>query len=159
MTLDFDSTLAAFYAIGFDVRILPTINATLNASSALLLIGGYRAIRRGQVRTHRRFMLSAFAVSTAFLASYLLYHITRQMQEGVGHTRFSGPAAIRPFYFVLLISHLVLAMVNLPMVIATLVTGLRGRYVRHRRIARWTWPMWLYVSVTGVLVYIMLYHV
>lgn len=141
-----------------DYRLLPTVNATLNASAALLLIAGYRAIRRGDVETHRRFMLGAFSVSMAFLASYVFYHVTRQMHEGVGHTRFSGPAGLRPFYFVLLISHLVLAMVNLPMVIVTLVTALRGRYARHRRIARWTWPIWVYVSVTGVLVYVMLYH-
>lgn len=159
MMFDFDSLLAAFQTIGFDIRILPTVNATLNASSALLLIGGYRAIRRRQIETHRRFMLGAFVVSTAFLASYLLYHITRQMQEGVGHTRFSGPAAIRPLYFALLISHLILAIVNLPLVIATLVTGLRGRYARHRRIAIWAWPIWVYVSVTGVLVYFLLYWI
>lgn len=142
----------------FDYRWLPTVNATLNASAALLLVAGYRAIRRRDVRTHRRFMLAAFAVSVAFLASYVLYHTTRQMHEGVGHTRFAGPAALRPVYFTLLISHLILAMVNLPLVIATLVTALRGRYARHRRLARWTWPMWLYVSVTGVLVYLLLYH-
>jgi uncharacterized membrane protein YozB (DUF420 family) len=142
----------------FDYRLLPTVNATLNASAALLLIAGYRAIRRRDVETHRRFMLGAFAVSMAFLASYVFYHVTRQMHEGVGHTRFSGPAGLRPFYFALLISHLVLAMANLPMVIVTLVTALRGRYARHRRIARWTWPIWVYVSVTGVLVYVMLYH-
>ncbi len=155
---DLHNMLAAVCPLSFDLRILPTVNATLNATCAFLLVGGYRAIRRGQIDRHRRFMLAAFAVSTAFLASYLFYHVTRQMQEGVGHTRFAGPAAIRPFYFVLLISHLVLAIVNLPTIIATLTTALRGRYVRHRQLARWAWPMWLYVSVTGVLVYIMLYH-
>jgi uncharacterized membrane protein YozB (DUF420 family) len=150
--------LAGLVALPFDYRFLPTVNATLNASAALLLIAGYRAIRRRDVETHRRFMLAAFAVSTAFLASYVLYHVTRQMHEGIGHTRFAGPAAIRPVYFGLLISHLILAIVNLPLVIVTLVAALRGRYARHRRIARWTWPIWLYVSATGVLVYLLLYH-
>jgi uncharacterized membrane protein YozB (DUF420 family) len=150
--------LAGLVALPLDYRFLPTVNATLNASAALLLIAGYRAIRRRDVETHRRFMLAAFAVSTAFLASYVLYHVTRQIHEGIGHTRFAGSAAIRPVYFGLLISHLILAIVNLPLVIVTLVAALRGRYARHRRIARWTWPIWLYVSATGVLVYLLLYH-
>lgn len=149
--------LAATSAVPYGV--LPTLNAALNATAACLLVLGYRAIRRGDVKQHRRLMLSAFGVSAAFLTTYVLYHVTRQMAEGVGHTRFAGPDIIRPFYFALLISHLVLAMVNLPMIIVTLVSGLRGRYTRHRRIARWTWPIWLYVSVTGVMVYILLYHV
>ncbi len=146
------SDLTAWY------RWLPTLNAALNAASAVLLVAGYRAIRRGDVPAHRRRMLAAFFVSIAFLASYVTYHTLRQMHDGVGHTRFAGPAAIRPFYFALLISHLILAIVNLPLVIATLTLALRGRYLRHRRIARWTWPAWMYVSVTGVAVYAMLYH-
>jgi uncharacterized membrane protein YozB (DUF420 family) len=138
--------------------LLPTVNAALNATAIVLLIAGYRAIRGGNVRIHRRRMLAAFLVSMAFLGSYLTYHVTRQIHEGVGHTVFSGPAALRPFYLVLLFSHLVLAAVNLPMVLVTLSLGLRQRYIRHRRIARWTWPVWMYVSVTGVAVYVMLYH-
>jgi uncharacterized membrane protein YozB (DUF420 family) len=157
--IDLESILAALYAMQISYGLLPTLNAALNATAACLLVLGYRAISRGDVRLHRRLMLSAFIVSAVFLVSYVLYHVTRQMAEGVGHTRYAGPAIIRPLYFALLISHVLLAMVNLPMIIVTLVTGLRGRYVRHRRIARWTWPIWLYVSVTGVLVYLLLYHI
>ena len=141
-----------------DYRFLPTINACLNATAAVLIILGFRAIRRRNIPLHRRYMLSAVLVSAAFLTTYVLYHVIRQMHEGVGHTRFSGPAVVRPFYLALLFSHLVLAIVNLPMILVTLGTGLAGRYARHRRIARWAWPIWLYVSVTGVLVYLILYH-
>lgn len=141
-----------------DISFLPSVNATLNGSAAVLLVGGYAAIRRRQIGRHKRFMLTAFAVSTAFLACYLAYHIIRQMQEGIGHTRFAGPAALRPVYLAILVSHLILAIVNLPLILVTLYLGLRGRYERHARIARWTWPTWMYVSVTGVVVYLMLYH-
>lgn len=155
---DSESIPAALIALRVPYGVLPSVNAALNATAVCLLVLGYRAIRRGDVLLHRRYMLSAFVVSTLFLISYVLYHITRQMAEGVGHTRYAGPTLLRPVYFALLLSHVVLAIVNLPMIIATLVTGLRKRYVRHRRIARWTWPIWLYVSVTGVLVYLLLYH-
>jgi len=140
-------------------KLLPTLNAGLNATAAVFLVAGYRAIRRGDVHVHRRRMITAFVVSMAFLASYVSYHVIRQTQEGVGHTPFAGPAILRPFYLGLLLSHLLLAMVNLPLVLITLATGLRGRYVRHRRVARWTWPIWVYVSITGVGVYLALYHI
>jgi uncharacterized membrane protein YozB (DUF420 family) len=150
--------LSGIDRLALNYRVLPGLNAALNATAALLLLAGWRAIRHGNVQRHRRLMLGAVFVSVAFLASYLTYHVTRQLHEGVGHTKFAGPAALRPVYFGLLLSHLVLAMVNLPMILATLGRALRGRYELHRRIARKTWPVWMYVSVTGVIVYLMLYH-
>lgn len=134
------------------VRMLPSLNAILNAASAALLIMGYRAIRRGNIGRHRRFMLSAFVVSGVFLVSYLVlrYH--------AGVTRFVGQGWIRPVYFAILLTHTVLAAAMVPFAIATLARGLRGQFDRHRRMARWTLPIWLYVSVTGVLVYWMLYR-
>ena len=113
--------------------------------SAILLAGGYTAIRTGKVGVHKAFMISAFAVSSAFLASYLAYHYR------VGHVVFQGQGWIRPVYFTLLISHTILAIVVVPMVLVTLARALRSDFVKHRAIARWTYPIWLYVSVTGVL--------
>ena len=110
-------------------------------------------IRRRNIRMHRRFMLSAFTASTIFLISYVIYHIR------VGNILFQGQGWIRPVYFTLLISHVILAIVIVPLAIITLSRGLAAKYDRHRRIARWTLPLWLYVSVTGVIVYIMLYQI
>ena len=135
-----------------DYTVLPTVNATLNALSGTLLLIGYVLIRRRQIRAHRNVMLGAFASSTLFLISYLLYHAE------VGSRPFGGQGAIRYVYFAILISHVILAAVILPMAIMTLSRGLRGRYEDHKRIAKWTFPTWMYVSVTGVIVYVMLYQ-
>ena len=131
---------------------LPTVNATLNATSAVLLTCGYLFIRRGKVTAHHRCMLSAVCVSTLFLTSYLIYHYH------VGSVSFTGQGLVRPFYFALLISHTTLAISVLPLAMVTVYRALRGRFDRHVRIARWTLPIWLYVSVTGVIVYLMLYR-
>lgn len=131
---------------------LPSLNAALNTASAVLLLVGYRGVRGGDVRTHRRCMLAAFAVSALFLVSYLVYHYQ------VGSVRFTGTGWVRPVYFSVLVSHIVLAALILPMALLTLSRALRGHFEAHRRIARWTLPIWLYVSVTGVAVYLMLYQ-
>lgn len=128
------------------------LNATLNATSACLLTTGYFFIRKGRILAHRTCMILAFCSSTIFLASYLLYHAR------VGSVPFQGHGWIRPFYFTLLTTHTLLAVVIVPLVIMTLRRGLRGQFERHRSIARWTFPLWLYVSVTGVVVYILLYQ-
>jgi uncharacterized membrane protein YozB (DUF420 family) len=132
--------------------IHPTLNATLNAASAVLLLVAYRAIRRLDIETHRRWMLAAATTSAVFLVSYLVYHAR------VGSVRFAGVGPVRTVYFAILGSHTLLAIVVLPFVLRTLYLGLKRRDDRHRRIAKWTFPMWLYVSVTGVVVYVMLYH-
>ncbi len=130
---------------------LPTLNATLNAVAAGWLVLGYVLIRRGKRRAHRLAMIAAFATSTLFLVSYLVYHAQ------AGSRPFTGQGWIRPVYFAILISHIVLAASIVPLAIVTLTRGLRARYDAHRRIARRTLPIWLYVSVTGVVVYFMLY--
>jgi len=129
-----------------------TLNATLNGSSAILLAAGYAAIRTGKREAHKRFMISAFIVSCAFLISYLIYHYR------VGHVAFQGQGFIRPVYFVLLISHTILAVVIVPMILITLRRALSERFDKHRAIAKWTLPLWFYVSVTGVIVYWMVYQ-
>ena len=134
-------------------RFLPTLNAFLNGTCALLLVAGYLCIRRKKVQAHRIAMTLAFAVSVLFLISYLTYHFFH------GSTRFTGAGWIRPAYFAILISHTLLAVVIVPLVIRTLYLARRSRFEEHRRIARRTLPLWLYVSVTGVIVYWMLYHV
>ena len=130
---------------------LPALNALLNATSAVLLTAGYVQIRRGRIDAHRLCMLSACGTSALFLISYVIYHLN------VGSVPFSGQGAVRVFYFAVLISHIVLAALIGPLAIITLVHALRERFDRHRRIARWTLPLWLYVSVTGIIVYVMLY--
>lgn len=130
----------------------PALNAALNAASAVLLGSGYAMIRRGRVLAHKTCMLLAFGCSTAFLVSYVWYHLK------VGSVHFLGQGWIRPAYFSLLISHTVLAAVIVPLVLITLTRALREQFDRHRRIARWTLPLWFYVSVTGVLIYFLLYH-
>lgn len=131
---------------------LAPLNAALNAVAAALLLAGFRFIRRRRVRAHRACMLSAFAVSALFLTSYLTYHYH------VGDVRFQGQGWIRPVYFTMLISHVALAVAIVPLAIVTLSRALAARFDSHRRIARWTWPLWMYVSVTGVLVYLMVYQ-
>ena len=136
-----------------DYSIFPKINASLNGSSAVLLVTGRVLIARGKVAAHRAVMLAALATSTVFLISYLYYHYH------VGSVHFRGTGWSRPLYFTILISHTILAAVIVPMVIITLVRGLREQFDRHRAIARWTFPLWLYVSITGVIVYLMLYQI
>ena len=134
-----------------DYSALPTVNATLNATSGILLAIGYVLIKRRHITAHRNAMLLAFTSSTLFLISYVIYH------AHAGSHPFAGQGAIRYLYFAILISHIILAVVILPMAITSLTRGLRGDYVRHRKIARRTFPLWMYVSVTGVIVYVMLY--
>lgn len=129
------------------------VNASLNGISAILLAGGYTAIRSGKIAMHKAFMISAFAVSSAFLGSYLAYHYR------VGHVVFQGQGWIRPVYFVLLLTHTVLAVLIVPMILVTLRRAWLERFDRHRIIARWTLPLWFYVSVTGVVVYLMVYQI
>jgi uncharacterized membrane protein YozB (DUF420 family) len=136
-----------------DLSIFPALNATLNGASAVLITTGRVLIKRKKIRLHRACMIAAVATSTLFLASYLYYH------AHVGSVRFPGQGWTRPVYFTLLISHTALAAAVVPLVLLALVAGLRGRFERHRRIARWAFPIWLYVSVTGVMVYIILYQV
>jgi putative membrane protein len=136
-----------------DLSIFPALNATLNGASAVLIATGRILIRRKQVRRHRACMIAAVTTSTLFLASYLYYH------AHVGSVHFPGQGWIRAVYFALLISHTLLAVAVVPLVLLTFAAALRGRFDRHRRIARWTYPIWLYVSVTGVLVYVMLYQI
>ena len=131
---------------------LPTLNAVLNGTSAVLLAFGYLFIRRKKVNLHKACMVSAFVISTLFLVSYLIYHYH------AGSKPFPGEGWTRPVYFAILISHVMLATVTLPLAIVTLARGLRGRFEKHRSIARWALPIWLYVSVTGVAVYLMLYR-
>jgi putative membrane protein len=133
----------------------PSINATLNGCCAVLLVVGYLAIRRGQVTLHKSCMLTALAVSAAFLASYLYYHI---VVRGGQSTRFEGPPGVRTVYLAILIPHIVLAIVALPLELWVTYLGLKDRLEKHRRLARWTLPIWLYVSITGVVVYWMLYR-
>jgi len=135
-----------------DYSIFSKINATLNGCSAVLLLTGRVLIARGQRAAHRAVMLSALGTSTLFLVSYLYYH------AHVGSVHFRGTGWSRPVYFTILISHTILAAVIVPMVIITLSRAQRGQFERHRAIAHWTFPLWLYVSVTGVVVYLMLYQ-
>jgi uncharacterized membrane protein YozB (DUF420 family) len=131
---------------------LPAVNATLNAIAAVLLAIGYVLVRRGAVGKHRVVMIAAFSVSTLFLISYVVYHAQ------AGSRPFPGQGAVRVVYFVILVSHIVLAAAIVPMALLTLSYGLRARFDRHMTIARWTLPIWLYVSITGVIVYLMLYQ-
>ena len=136
-----------------DYYILPTINALLNGASALLLLGGYHQIKkRGRRGNHKKFMLTALSVSALFLVSYLVYHYN------VGSVKFQGEGIIRTVYFTVLISHTILATVIAPAVIVLVTFTFRGSFARHKRLARWVFPTWLYVSVTGVIIYLMLYR-
>ena len=131
---------------------LPAVNATLNATSAVLLATGYAFIRKKQVNAHRVCMVSAFVVSMLFLVSYIVYHLH------AGRTKFTEDGWVRPVYFTILLTHTVLAIAIVPLVLMTLYRAMRGQFDRHVRIARWTLPIWFYVSVTGVIIYFMLYH-
>jgi uncharacterized membrane protein YozB (DUF420 family) len=135
-----------------DIHILPTVNATLNATAAVLLLTGYSLIRRKRIQAHKRVMLTAFGVSIAFLICYIVYHAQ------VGSVPYQKAGALRAIYFSILITHISLAATVPVLAIITLRRALRGDFIRHRKIARWTFPIWLYVSVTGVIVYLMLYR-
>ena len=132
--------------------VLPHLNATLNASSFVLLSSGYYFIRRKNVIAHRNCQIAALTASVLFLISYIVYHLHH------GTTRFAGQGIARPIYFTILTTHTILAAVIVPFVIITVRRAMRGDFLRHKAIARWTLPMWLYVSITGVVVYLMLYH-
>jgi uncharacterized membrane protein YozB (DUF420 family) len=134
------------------IPYLPHLNAILNSTSALLLLAGFRFIRRGRVPAHRNCQVTAVITSSLFLISYLTYHYYH------GATRFAGQGVARPIYFAILITHTILAVVIVPLILMTLLRAARGDFAKHRRIARWTLPLWLYVSVTGVIVYLMLYQ-
>jgi len=131
---------------------LPALNATLNATSAAFLIAGYLFIRRGRITPHKGCMLAALGASTLFLISYVIYHLN------TGSRPFAGVGAVRYVYFSILVTHVSLAMTILPLALITAARGLRAQYERHVKIARWTLPLWLYVSVTGVVIYLMLYR-
>ena len=135
-----------------EISDLPTVNATLNTISAILLTIGYVLIRQRRIEAHKRCMLAAFAVSVLFLISYVIYH------ANAGSTPFTRQGWIRPVYFTILISHIILAFVIVPLALRTLYLAWRERFEQHRRIAKITLPVWLYVSITGVLIYIMLYQ-
>jgi putative membrane protein len=138
--------------VDLSVASLPHLNALLNGTSAVFLVIGYLLIRRGDQTGHKRCMIAALVCSAAFLTSYVIYHLH------AGSRPFPGTGAIRGIYFAVLITHVVLAAVILPLVIMTALRALRSQFDRHVRIARWTLPLWLYVSVTGVIVYLMLYQ-
>ncbi|OLB92919.1 MAG: hypothetical protein AUH30_21140 [Candidatus Rokubacteria bacterium 13_1_40CM_68_15] len=137
---------------GLDVSALPKLNAMLNGGSAIFLAAGYVFIRRRRIAAHLSCMLSAFGLSILFLISYVVYHFH------AGSRPFTGQGWIRPVYFVLLLTHVVLAAAIVPLALTTIWRALAGRFDRHRKIARWTLPIWLYVSVTGVVIYWMLYR-
>ena len=136
----------------FDYTLLPAVNATLNATSGVFLLIGYVLIRNRRIEQHRKVMIAAFAASALFLVFYVIYHAQ------VGSVPFARHGLVRPLYFTILVTHVTLAATVPPLAIITLSRGLKARYSQHRRIARWTFPIWMYVSVTGVLVYVLLYQ-
>ncbi len=135
------------------VHDLPLVNATLNATATVLLLIAYRFIRRKKIEAHKRTMLIAFGVSCVFLACYLIHHAL------AGYVKFEKPGLVRTLYLSILVPHTILAITVPVLAIITLRFGLKGEYARHRKIARWTFPIWLFVSVTGVIVYVLLYQV
>lgn len=135
------------------VTDLPAVNALLNTGSTVLLLAGFFFIKQGHVRLHKRFMIAALFTSSLFLLSYVVYHYN------VGSVRFTGVGAIRVVYFAVLVTHMSLAFAIVPLALVTLVRALRKRFKRHKAIARWTLPIWLYVSVTGIVIYLMLYQI
>ncbi len=135
-----------------EISDLPALNATLNATAAVCLIAGYIHIRRGRWQIHKRWMLGALSASALFLTSYIVYHLN------TGSRPFPGIGLIRVLYFLILVTHVVLAVTILPLALVTTARGLLAHYERHKQIARWTLPLWLYVSVTGVVIYLMLYQ-
>lgn len=140
------------------VQSLPSINAALNGLATILLVAGYACIRRGKVDAHKRIMLTAFATSILFLVCYLTYHGALHHYTGAGHRTFPGTGTLKTTYLIILLTHVVLAAAVPVLAIITIYRGLKADWVRHRRIAKVTFPIWLYVSVTGVIIYWMLYH-
>ncbi|MBU6410324.1 MAG: DUF420 domain-containing protein [Verrucomicrobia bacterium] len=138
---------------------LPAVNASLNGLSAAFLTAGFIFIRKKNIPAHRFCMISAFCTSAVFLACYVTYHGWLAVVLHRGPTRFEHPLWFRPYYLAILLTHSILAMVIVPMVFVTLIRALRQRFDTHRKIARWTWPLWMYVSVTGVIVYLLLYQI
>jgi uncharacterized membrane protein YozB (DUF420 family) len=141
-----------------DLSFFPAFNATLNASAGVLLAIGYRAIKRKNIEAHKKCMLTAVVVSCLFLISYVTYHSLKYRLTGQPHTTFKHTGIVRTIYFPILWSHLILAIAIVPLIIITLYRALRSQFENHKRIARWTFPLWMYVSITGVIVYLMLYH-
>jgi uncharacterized membrane protein YozB (DUF420 family) len=139
--------------VDLSISDLPALNATLNGLSAVCLVSGYALIKRGERLMHQRCMIAALVLSSLFLVSYVVYH------ANAGSRPFPGQGIIRPIYFLILITHVVLAATVVPLALITATRGLRSQFDRHVRIARWTFPIWLYVSVTGVVIYLMLYQV
>ncbi len=138
---------------------LPLVNACLNSLSALLLAAGFVFIKRGNKLAHRNCMIAALLTSSVFLISYLTYHYQMKQAYGEAHTRFLEPVWFRPFYLTILLTHLLGAFAIVPLVIMTTTRALRERFDAHKKIARWTWPIWMYVSVTGVVIYLLLYQI
>jgi uncharacterized membrane protein YozB (DUF420 family) len=138
---------------------LPAVNASLNGLSAILLGFGYYFVRRNRLIAHRNCMITACCSSVLFLACYLTYHTWMRQTHGTAHTVFLEPQWFRPIYRVILYTHLVAAIAILPLVAVTLTRALRQRFELHKKIARWTWPVWMYVSVTGVVIYFLLYQI
>jgi uncharacterized membrane protein YozB (DUF420 family) len=138
--------------VDLSISDLPALNATLNGLAAVCLVSGYAFIKRGQRLMHQRCMIGALALSSLFLVSYVIYH------ANAGSRPFPGQGVVRPIYFLILITHVVLAAAVVPLALITATRGLRSQFDRHVRIARWTFPVWLYVSVTGVVIYLMLYQ-
>jgi putative membrane protein len=138
---------------------LPVVNATLNGLSAIFLTLGFIFIKRGNKIAHRNCMITAFCTSAVFLVCYLTYHTYLAVVLHRGPTRFIDPAWFRPIYLTILISHTILAAAIVPMILITLSRALKERFDRHKVIARWTWPLWMYVSVTGVVIYLLLYQI
>ena len=136
------------------IQDLPIVNASLNALATVFLMLGFVYIKKGNKTAHRNCMISAFVTSAVFLTCYLIYHFSTEVV-----TKFVEPEWFRPIYLVLLITHVVLAVVILPLIFITLSRALKERFDQHRKIARWTWPLWMYVSITGVLIYLLLYQV
>ena len=138
---------------------LPAVNGSLNGLSTVFLTAGYVFIRKKKQTAHRNCMIAAFVTSTLFLACYLTYHFYLAFGLHRGPTKFIDPAWFRPIYLTILITHTILAVVIVPLILMTLSRGLKGDFERHRKIARWTWPLWMYVSVTGVVIYFLLYQI
>ena len=157
LTLAINGLIAAVFflgapsqSVGFDVHVLPRLNALLNSLTTVFLIAAYLAIRQKNVRVHRRFIYAAFATTGSFLVSYLTYHALSES------TRYGGEGVLRSIYFFVLLTHIVLAAVIVPLALVTFFRGINNRVAEHRAIARWTMPLWLYVSVTGVIVDLMI---
>ena len=136
------------------IQDLPIINACLNALATVFLMLGYLFIRQGNKTAHKKCMISAFLTSAVFLTCYLIYHFNTEVV-----TRFVNPSWFRPIYLVILITHVILAVVIFPLIFMTFSRALKARYELHKKIAKWTWPLWMYVSITGVLIYLLLYQI